>query len=169
MCRHHLSTGRFGSLFDSAVFITFPPVIASMIEHNHLLCTGIETLLNNFRYQFRIGISCQFGHFIPTDIRFDNHFLSGFDKAAPVKASVFKNSRRSIKSVYKVRKVIRPIIRTNNSLIRPPWKTKTHFIIQAIVGIPIDSKSLHYSSPRTEQQLSGIIQGCSGFYPVLYQ
>ena len=80
MCRHHLSTGRFGSLFDSAVFITFPPVIASMIEHNHLLCTGIETLLNNFRYQFRIGISCQFGHFIPTDIRFDNHFLSGFDK-----------------------------------------------------------------------------------------
>ena len=51
-----------------------------MIEHNHLLCTGIETLLNNFRYQFRIGISCQFGHFIPTDIRFNHDLLSWFDK-----------------------------------------------------------------------------------------
>ena len=78
MCRHYFGSGFFGSSFNTTVFVAFLPIVTSMVEHDHFFSSGGKTLSDDFFNQFRIRISCQFRHFIPTDIRFYNHFLSRF-------------------------------------------------------------------------------------------
>ena len=77
--RHNFGSGFFRGRFDTTVFVALLPIVAGMVEYGDLFGSGGKTLFDDFRDQFRIRVSCQFGYFIPTDIRFDNHFLSGFD------------------------------------------------------------------------------------------
>ena len=78
--RHNFGSGFFCCRFDTAVFVALLPIVAGMVEYGDLFGSGGKTLFDDFRDQFRIRVSCQFGYFIPSDIGLYHYFLSGFDE-----------------------------------------------------------------------------------------
>ena len=70
----------FGGIFDAAVFITFDPVVAGVVENRDLLGSGGQALFYDLGDQLGIGVAGQFGRFVPADIRFDGHFGPCFDE-----------------------------------------------------------------------------------------
>ncbi|MPM34872.1 hypothetical protein SDC9_81462 [bioreactor metagenome] len=80
MCGNNFCPGSFSGSFDSAVSVTFTPVVARVVENSYLTGTCIETLFDDFRHQFWIGVSGQFGSFIPSDIRFYTNPISLADE-----------------------------------------------------------------------------------------
>ena len=76
----HDDTARFlyGGSY-TACFIAFLPVVARMVEYCHFFGPCFETFLYEGFYQFRIRVTGQFRRTIPSDIGFDNDFLSFLD------------------------------------------------------------------------------------------
>ncbi len=80
--RNDLTAAILHCLFDATVFITFRPVITSIVEHVHRFRSCCEATLDDVPDQIGIGTTGSFRGHIPADIRFDHHRLPSFHEGS---------------------------------------------------------------------------------------
>ena len=78
--RDNFCTCIFCSFLNSRVFITIYPVITCVIKYINLFGTCFKTMFYNPFNQQWIGICCKIRNHIPTNIRFNQYFLSFLHK-----------------------------------------------------------------------------------------
>ena len=78
---YHGGAGLLYGSLNAAVVIAAGPVVTGMVKNLYFSRTGILAHLDECCDKVGIGVACQFGSAVPTDIGFDYYLVAFLDEA----------------------------------------------------------------------------------------